>query len=167
MKITKTNHHHSTTADRNVDKSIRTYCMEVFHQCGYTLFHTLRYLPRKLGQTTFLLLVVAGTILLSWIGNSILMSGMTYDSKQFHLYQQQYEEGHNRTIVFLMGNLRCGEAAWESLYQNVLDVNHADLGLVIRASDEAMYKNASLWKRATYVFRVNDHNDWENALGKF
>jgi hypothetical protein len=72
----------------------------------------------------------------------------------------------NRTIVFLIGNLRCGEPAWESLYKNVLDYNSADLGLVVGSSDDK-YNDASLWKRAKYVFREKEYEDWGDALGTY
>src|SRR6056300_662546 len=37
----------------------------------------------------------------------------------------------NSSLVIIMGNLRGGEQAWQSLYKNVLDVNSGDLALII------------------------------------
>lgn len=42
-----------------------------------------------------------------------------------------FEVQQNRTLVIIMGNIRGGERAWESLYKNVLDLNSADLALVV------------------------------------
>jgi len=60
----------------------------------------------------------------------------------FYLPSKEEEETHeggvtskqqesNQTLVILMGNLRGGEKAWKTLYRRVLDINNADLALVI------------------------------------
>ena len=49
--------------------------------------------------------------------------------------KQNQDTNPNRTLVILMGTLRCGEAAWETLYKNVLDVNNADLALMVSEND--------------------------------
>ena len=69
----------------------------------------------------------------------------------------------NRTIVILIGNLRCGEKAWNTLYQNILDVNKADLALIVGDTD-AQYRNASLFQRAKYIWRFQEYDDWADAL---
>jgi hypothetical protein len=69
----------------------------------------------------------------------------------------------NRTMVVLLGNLRCGELAWESLYRNVLDVNSADLALVTQEPREDL-RTASLFRRAKYVWKVPYFDDWADAL---
>lgn len=86
-----------------------------------------------------------------------------------------------------MGNLRCGELAWESLYQNVLDYNNhfnsntnttttntssssnnsnkqslrfphqLDLALAIGDPNASMYPNASLLSRAKFVFTFPEY----------
>lgn len=70
----------------------------------------------------------------------------------------------NRTLVVLMGDLRCGETAWESLYRNVLDYNQADLALFTQPPPQASYRNASLWHRAMHVELVPNYTDWSDAL---
>lgn len=64
----------------------------------------------------------------------------------------------NDTLVVLIGDLRCGEAAWESLYRNVLDVNNADLMLIVQQTTK--YPNASLHQRAVAVEMVPNFTDW-------
>lgn len=98
-------------------------------------------------------------VLATIVCNGVLMSGTIDGFKNLRVHG-------NRTIVFLIGNLRCGEPAWESLYENVLDYNNADLGLVVGSSDDK-YNDASLWKRAKYVFREKEYEDWGDALGKY
>ena len=71
--------------------------------------------------------------------------------------------GPNKTIVVALGNLRCGEKAWESLYKNVLDVNSADLALITQMPIGG-YENASLLERAKYVWIVPDYTDWADAI---
>ena len=134
-------------------------CMDAFDKC-YRDIQKMRSSPVKYGQKGMVLLAFIGAIALSWTCNTVLMRRMTYGPKSLRLQQQG-----NRTIVFLIGNLRCGEPAWESLFKNVLDFNSADLGLVVGASDEK-YNDASLWKRAKYVFREKEYDDWGDALGK-
>jgi hypothetical protein len=72
---------------------------------------------------------------------------------------------HNRTLVILTGNLRCGEQAWESLYTNLLDVNMADLALIgANYDDDKRYPNASLVRRAKYIWRTPEYDEWADAL---
>jgi hypothetical protein len=70
---------------------------------------------------------------------------------------------NNRTLVILLGNLRCGESAWKTLYENVLDVNSADLALFIGETKEN-YRNASLFARAKYIWNFPEYDDWADAL---
>lgn len=121
----------------------------------------VRFSPCMLAHRVLLLLILLiGGLHMSWVCRLLVHSGMKFAPSSLRLQQQG-----NRTIVFLIGNLRCGEPAWESLYKNVLDFNQADLGLVVGASDEK-YNDASLWKRAKYVFREKEYTDWGDALGK-
>jgi hypothetical protein len=76
----------------------------------------------------------------------------------------------NRTLVILIGNVRGGEKAWNSLYHHLLDVNMADLALFIGRDDtttrvEEQYQNASsLFGRARYVWTFPEYNDWADAI---
>ena len=74
-----------------------------------------------------------------------------------------------RTLVILIGNLRCGEVAWRSLYENVIDFNThvnstVDLALVIGEEVNEHYKNATLFDKAKYTFQFTEHDDWGVAL---
>jgi len=66
-------------------------------------------------------------------------------------------------FVLLTGNLRGGETCWQSLYKHVLDINGADLGLMI-GEIPPQYQNASLLKRAKYIWTVPEHDDWAEAM---
>ena len=83
----------------------------------------------------------------------------------------------NQTLVIVMGNLRGGELAWESMYKNLLDVNSADLALVIGSVaanniDEMQKDNnqatttssSSLYKRAKYLYEFPEYDDWADAI---
>jgi hypothetical protein len=70
----------------------------------------------------------------------------------------------NRTLVVLIGDLRCGEKAWESLYTNVLDHNQADLALFTQPPSQDEYKNSSLFERAMHVEMIPNYTDWSDAL---
>lgn len=71
--------------------------------------------------------------------------------------------GSNRTLVILIGGLRGGEQTWESLYHNVLDVNHADLALAVGYTEEKE-KFSSLYHRAKYTWEFPEYTDWTDAL---
>ena len=71
----------------------------------------------------------------------------------------------NKTLVVLIGNLRGGETAWHTLYENVLDVNSADLALFIGYnSTRAAYHNATLFERAVHYWTFPEFDDWADAL---
>lgn len=76
------------------------------------------------------------------------------------------DASRNRTLVVVLGSLRCGEAAWESLYRNVLDYNNADLAVITQAKSttENNHHNISLLQRAKYVWEVPSYTDWADAL---
>jgi len=67
----------------------------------------------------------------------------------------------NRTLVILNGSPRGGEKAWNSLYTQVLDMNHADLAL---AFGESSNRNSSLYSRAKYTWEFPEYEDWGGAL---
>ncbi|KAL7542873.1 hypothetical protein ACHAXR_012164 [Thalassiosira sp. AJA248-18] len=62
-----------------------------------------------------------------------------------------------------MGELRAGEVAWRTLYQNVLDPNSADLAL-LTTNNLTLYPNNTLMKRAKYVWYYENFDDWANAI---
>ena len=73
-------------------------------------------------------------------------------------------EGNDlKTLVIIMGNLRGGETAWKSLYKNVLDINNADLALVIGEMPPEK-KTSSLFKKAKYTYEFPEWNDWGDAI---
>jgi len=67
------------------------------------------------------------------------------------------------TLVILTGDLRCGEKAWNSLHKHVLQVNHADLALLI-GSTRPQYQKASVFSWAQYHWPVPDYDDWADAV---
>jgi hypothetical protein len=67
----------------------------------------------------------------------------------------------NKTLVIIIGNLRGGEKAWKTLYHHVLDVNDADLALLIGRS---LHRTSSLYNRAKYVWEVDEYEDWADAI---
>ena len=71
--------------------------------------------------------------------------------------------GKKSTLVIVMGNLRGGELAWQSLYRNVLAVNDADLALMI-GDTAPQYQNSTMFDRAEYVWSFPEYEDWADAL---
>lgn len=70
----------------------------------------------------------------------------------------------NKTLVVLLGDLRGGEGTWNSLYENLLDINEADLALFTQAPPQAEYTNSSLLKRARYIEILPRYDDWADAI---
>jgi hypothetical protein len=71
---------------------------------------------------------------------------------------------NNKTLVILIGSLRGGELAWSTLAEHVLDVNHADLALLLGTATPIMYRDASLFQRAKYHWKVPEYDDWADAI---
>jgi hypothetical protein len=81
--------------------------------------------------------------------------------------QSNNNNSNNRTLVVLMGNLRGGENTWSTLYEHVLNVNHADLALLIGDTPpQYIINNATLFQRAKYIWRFQEYNDWADAVDK-
>ena len=79
----------------------------------------------------------------------------------FYSQIQQESVPSNKTLVIVIGNLRGGEIAWRTLYNRVLDVNHADLALMIGRS---LSRDSSMYDRAKYVWEFEEYEDWADAI---
>lgn len=76
-----------------------------------------------------------------------------------------YHLQNNRTLVIIMGNLRGGEQTWATLYRHVLDINQADLALVVGKLDpQSPLKKSSMFLRASYVHEFDEYSDWGQAI---
>lgn len=67
----------------------------------------------------------------------------------------------DKTLIILTGNIRGGEKAWNSLYDNLIIPNNADLALLIGDSGSV---KSSLLERAKYVWKVKEYDDWGDYL---
>jgi hypothetical protein len=74
-----------------------------------------------------------------------------------------FETQQNKTLVIIIGSIRGGEIAWKSMYKNVLDLNSADLALVI-GERPAKNRTSSLYGRAKYVYEFPEFDDWADAI---
>lgn len=70
---------------------------------------------------------------------------------------------NNRTLVVIIGNLRGGERAWETLYGRVLDPSSADLALMIGYVDPSN-RTSSLYSRARYAWTFPEYDDWGDVI---
>lgn len=64
------------------------------------------------------------------------------------------------TLVVLVGSLRGGEAAWQSLIRNLLQPNRADLALSLGRKVGKPSESSILLSYARYVWWVDDEDDW-------
>jgi hypothetical protein len=69
-----------------------------------------------------------------------------------------------KTIVVLIGNARGGEETWKTLYDNLIDVYSADLLLCFGKTNNT---NNSLYKKAKYIFELEEYNNWNNYYQQF
>jgi len=69
----------------------------------------------------------------------------------------------SKTLVVIIGSLRGGEVAWDSLYKNSLDPSNADLALMIGKPPQH-YANSTIIKRAKYYWEVEEYEDWADAI---
>ena len=74
-----------------------------------------------------------------------------------------FETGQNRTLVIVIGSLRGGELAWHSMYRHLLDLNSADLALVI-GETPIPQRNSSLYDRAKYLYEFPEFDDWADSI---
>jgi hypothetical protein len=74
-----------------------------------------------------------------------------------------FESQQNKTLVIIMGSIRGGELAWESMYKNVLDLNSADLALVV-GEFPAENRTSTLYRRAKYLYEFPEFDDWADAV---
>eukprot|EP00547_Thalassionema_nitzschioides_P012911 CAMPEP_0194262728 /NCGR_PEP_ID=MMETSP0158-20130606/46690_1 /TAXON_ID=33649 /ORGANISM="Thalassionema nitzschioides, Strain L26-B" /LENGTH=384 /DNA_ID=CAMNT_0039002887 /DNA_START=1042 /DNA_END=2192 /DNA_ORIENTATION=+ len=68
-----------------------------------------------------------------------------------------------KTLVIIMGNIRGGEAAWKTFYRHMLDINSADLALVVGKVPKGQ-RNSSLFRRAKYLYEFPEFEDWGDAI---
>jgi hypothetical protein len=72
----------------------------------------------------------------------------------------------NCTLVVLLGSLRGGPLAWKTLESQVLDLNGADLALMIGEDYDRSSSSSSslLVNRAKYIWTFPEYNNWDSAL---
>jgi len=81
------------------------------------------------------------------------------------------DDGRLRTLVVLVGSLRGGEPAWQSLARNMLEPNRADLALSLgyfASRGQPAPASSSLLQRAKFVWWTEEVEDWGvyfDALG--
>lgn len=87
--------------------------------------------------------------------------------QQFHQTTQSSATATTKVLVVLIGGLRCGERAWHSLYEHVLNTPNnktvAELALLV-GDPPARYQNASLLERAKYVWTFPEYSNWNDAV---
>ena len=62
-----------------------------------------------------------------------------------------------KTLIVLIGNVRGGEDAWETMYKNLMAPFNADIALCLGENPE---KSSSLYKIAKYVWELKEYDDW-------
>lgn len=124
--------------------------------------------PFLCAQRCVLLLI--GILIGSYVRmlSNLLQNTATTNSPSGHLGQRSgvaHSPG-NRTLVILLGSLRVGEPGWETLYENVLDVNHADVAVLTEEKMQPEYQQGSLLQRAKHVWRIPHYTDWADAMNQ-
>jgi len=86
----------------------------------------------------------------------------TTTKQKLNKSDQKSSPPSNRTLVILLGSLRGGEVTWKTLYDHVLDLNHADLALMI--GKDVQRANSSLYQRAKFIWEFNEYTDWGEPI---
>jgi hypothetical protein len=101
-------------------------------------------------------------------GHNVSRAQSIVNSFPLHLFETLSEpvpppRRHNTTLVILLGNLRGGEVAWQSIYRHLLDVNNADLALMIGETNKST-RTQSPFQRASYIWEFKEYADWADAV---
>mmetsp|Transcript_27030 Transcript_27030/g.57925 ORF Transcript_27030/g.57925 Transcript_27030/m.57925 type:complete len:495 (+) Transcript_27030:108-1592(+) len=124
------------------------------------------------GRRSLTLVLTAAVLTLSIIYTTSQNAGLLFASRLYQSHNDKNSHNNanlqknvpaNRTLVIVMGELRAGEMAWETLYKNVLDPNSADLALMT-TNNLTLYPNNTLMKRAKYVWYHEEYDDWADAI---
>lgn len=75
----------------------------------------------------------------------------------------KHSSSGNLTLVCLMGNLRAGPAAWDSVAEHVLRPLSADLAMLLPASTNRT-KLAPLLRAAKFIWWHPEHEAWDDLL---
>lgn len=74
----------------------------------------------------------------------------------------------NKTLVIILGSIQGGKNAWKSLLRNVLDVNQADLALLIGeisdAETDLPEHHDILFERSRFIWYFEELDDWTTSL---
>ena len=62
-----------------------------------------------------------------------------------------------KTLIILTGQSRGNELTWNTMYDNLLLPHNADLALCF---DDNENENTSLFKKATYIWKMRERDDW-------
>jgi len=127
-----------------------------------------RPVGRRPGKILYLLseISIIASILIFQAWNSVTLNNDLDDET---LISPFIRHPKNTSLVIVIGNLRSGEQAWDTLYKNVLDVNHADLALLIgeepnKNMPQTSHSNSSMFERAKFVWTFPEYEDWADAL---
>lgn len=98
------------------------------------------------------------------VNDTVLLIPSQQQSPRSHCTQEE-----NSTIVFILGNLRGGEETWSSMYEHLLDVNCADLGLIIgkqqsNNTTSRSSSSSSLYQRAKIILEFPEYDEWADAI---
>ena len=69
-----------------------------------------------------------------------------------------------KTLIILLGSARGGEETWKSMYKYLLEPLSADLALLFGKTSD---KKASLYKKAKFIWEIEEYSDWWNYYKKF
>jgi hypothetical protein len=71
---------------------------------------------------------------------------------------------NEKTLTILLGNARGGEATWETMYNNLLNVYNSDLALLFGEKES---KTESLYAKAKYIWEIKEYSDWYDYYNEF
>lgn len=131
----------------------------VFTAVNFHLFHVVNHSAKVLypaWRTTTTPFVVGST-------KNATSNDANDNNKSEPSIHSSSSNNDNKTLVILIGELRGGELTWATIHKHVLDVNQADLALIMDANNNAT--SSSLVRRAKYIWTAPaKYTDWADAM---
>lgn len=71
---------------------------------------------------------------------------------------------NNSCLVIMIGNARGGEITWNTAYQNLIDINNADLAICFGKTTD---HSSSLYKKSKYIWEIEEYSNWRSYYEKY
>lgn len=71
---------------------------------------------------------------------------------------------NNSCLVIMIGNPRGGEITWGTAYQNLININNADLAICFGKTAD---HSSSLYRKSNYIWEIEEYINWRSYYEKY